>query len=179
MEIVYERIEHHLSSSLLLERYFSWAPLQCKHKRDWLLIQPTCTRKRKRNIPLYSFITSAFTLRLRVYDPITGRWDTWAPPPFLKEFHYICAALENTNRILISPLTERGEPFLDGKTRFLVWPKPSILENFVWALHLPQMPFKIWWRKGFSGGQQIALDNRWCNVACLLFGRQQMAFRKS
>jgi hypothetical protein len=92
---------------------------------------------------------------IEVYDPITGRWDTLARAPFPIESHYICAALENPNRILIASLTERGEPFLDGKARFFQYDLSHRYWKILFERYIhPKCPL------GYDGGKALAVGNK-------------------
>jgi hypothetical protein len=92
---------------------------------------------------------------IEVYDPITGRWKSLSQPPFAIETHFICAALENPNRILVATPTKGGKPFSDGKARFFLYD----LSHKYWK-RLPERNLHPKCPLGYDGGKALAVGSK-------------------
>jgi hypothetical protein len=76
-------------------------------------------------------------------------------PPFAIETHFICAALENPNRIIVATPTIEGKPFSDGKARFFLYD----LSHKYWKI-LPERNLHPKCPLGYDGGKALAVGSK-------------------
>jgi len=87
---------------------------------------------------------------VEVYDPTIKEWEALPPPPIPIETQYICAALENPNRILVASSYRKGD--------YLVFYQYNVEQGCWKMLHKPKRQVH-WQCPTRHGGRAVTVGN--------------------